>query len=269
MVYSDNATNFTGSQKKLAELLGTLCPQWKFICPRSPWWGGWWERLVRSVKGAIRKTIGKNCLSKVEMQTCLSEVSVAVNSRPLTFVGTDVENKNPLTPNHFLLGQGNQGVQNELLEDPENVSSEVLSLREQEMVQRQGEFWSVWSSDYLRNLPPAYQKVQKTGQINVGSVVLIREDNLPRMKWVLGVVRRLHVGRDGLPRAVDLVTRQGNRTRAIQRLYNLEITDGKCKTGDKGDENVQDDSTPIVTESVERRSKRAKRLPKWLEDYHV
>ena len=25
----------------------------KLICPRSPWWGGWWERLVRSVKNAI------------------------------------------------------------------------------------------------------------------------------------------------------------------------------------------------------------------------
>ena len=117
-------------KKKLPELLGTLCPRWKFICPRSPWW----ERLVRSVKGAIRKTIGKSCLSKVEMQTCLSEISVAVNSRPLTFVGTDVENKNALTQNHFLLGQGNQGVQSELVEDPENMSSEVLSLREQKMI---------------------------------------------------------------------------------------------------------------------------------------
>ena len=147
------------------------------------------------------------------------------------------------------------------------MSSEVLSLREQEMAQRQSDFWSVWSSDYVRNLPPAYQKFQKYGQINVGSVVLIREDNLPRMKWVLGVVQKLHVGKDGLPRAADLVTRQGHRTRAIQRLYNLEIR------ADRDD--VVDVSAPTVDECdkdgilVERRSNRSKKLPKKLEDYHL
>ena len=119
----------------------------------------------------------------------------------------------------------------------------------------------------MRNLPPAYQKFHKYGQINVGSVALIREDNLPRMKWVLGVVQKLHVGKDGLPRAADLVTRQGHRTGAIQRLYNLEI-----KT-DRDD--VVDVSAPTVDESdkdgisVERRSKRSKKLPKKLEDCYL
>ena len=45
------------------------------------------------------------------MQICLSEIAVVVNCGPITFVGTDVENKNPLTPSHFLLGQGNQSLQ--------------------------------------------------------------------------------------------------------------------------------------------------------------
>lgn len=229
---------------------------------------------MRSVKSGLRKTLGKSCLTKVEIQTCLTEIAVAVNSRPLTFVGTDVENRNPLTPNHFLLGQGNQSIQNALVEDPENMSDDVLNLRQQEMVQRQNDFWSVWSSDYVRNLPPAYQKFQKAGQIDVGSVVVIKEDNLPRMKWSLGVVKKLHVGRDGLPRAADLDTRQGHRTRAIQRLYNLEITD--CKTDSKGDQDSVvdvgtqdgvDRSTKDSAENVERRSERLRKLPKKLEDY--
>ena len=275
VVYSDNATNFSGGQKKLAKLLGVGSPQWKFICPRSPWWGGWWERLVRSVKGGIRKTIGKSCLTKVEMQTCLSEIAVVVNSRPLTFVGTDVENKNPLTPNHFLLGQSNQSLQCTLTEDPENMSVEVLSLKEQEMVQRQKDFWSVWSSDYLRNLPPAYQKFQKAGQIKVGSVVLIKEDNMPKMRWSLGVVKKLHIGRDGIPRAADLDTRRGQRTRAIQRLYNLEITDCEKKCSDcskfqniSAENNNVDDCPAGKNEKVGlERPKRLKRLPKRFEDY--
>ncbi|KRY36418.1 hypothetical protein T01_14540, partial [Trichinella spiralis] len=31
--------------------------QWKFITPRTPWCGGYWERLIRSIKNALRKTI--------------------------------------------------------------------------------------------------------------------------------------------------------------------------------------------------------------------
>ena len=60
--YSDNGTNFVGGQRILTEYLGASAPEWKFICPRSPWWGGWLEKLVRSVKGALRKTLQKSKL---------------------------------------------------------------------------------------------------------------------------------------------------------------------------------------------------------------
>ena len=71
-------------------------------------------------------------------------------------------------------------------------------------------------------------------------MVLIKEDNMPKMKWSLGVVKKLHMGRDGIPRAADLDTRHGQRTRAIQRLYNLEITDCEKESCSDGDsvENV-------------------------------
>jgi len=225
VVYSDNGRNLVGGQRILESYLGPVAPKWKFICPRSPWWGGWWERLVRSVKNGIRKTIGKQCLTKTEFETCLCEVAASINSRPLTFVGTDIQNKPPLTPNHFLTGQGNQSLQSKVIEDPENVSVENLCIREQEMLERQDHFWRVWSEEYVRNLPAAFQKFKKEGNLEVGSVVLIREDGLPRLQWVVGVVEKLHMGKDGIPRSADLRTSRGCRTRAVQRLYNLEITD--------------------------------------------
>ncbi|KAG1661276.1 hypothetical protein GQR58_021514 [Nymphon striatum] len=121
--------------------------------------------------------------------------------------------------------QGNHGLFTRHQEDPDNISSENLCIREQEMLQRQEEFWKVWSSDYLRNLPAAYNKFKKQGNLKVGSVVLIKEDNSPRLKWVVGIVERLHVGRDGIHRSADLRTAAGIRTRAVQRLHNLEICD--------------------------------------------
>ncbi|KAF0299735.1 hypothetical protein FJT64_003435 [Amphibalanus amphitrite] len=44
-----------------------------------------------------------------------------------------------------------------------------------------------------------------------------------RLMWPLGVVTRLHPGSDGVVRAVDLRTAKGVRTRAVQRLHDLEV----------------------------------------------
>ena len=129
-----------------------------------------------------------------------------------------------------------------------------------------------------RNLPPADQKFRKTGQIEVGSVVLIKEDNMPKMKWSVGVVKKLHMGRDGIPRASDLDTRQGQRTRAIQRLYNLEITDCEKESRSDGDsvENVSAENKDMGKCSAtqndkvgleSQRLKRLRKLPKKFEDY--
>ena len=45
-------------------------------------------------------------------------------------------------------------------------------------------------------------KVQ--GNLKLGSVVLIKEDNTPKIKWPLGRVIELHPGRDELVRSVTL-----------------------------------------------------------------
>ena len=100
-VYSDNATTFRGADVLLRKYFGRLSPCWKFIAPLSPWWGGWWERLVRSVKVALRKSLGKRCLTRTELETVLFEVEACINSRPLTFQGDSPDCPGPLTPNHF------------------------------------------------------------------------------------------------------------------------------------------------------------------------
>lgn len=50
ILYSDSAQAFVGVSHKLKQMFGHLAPNWKFIVPCAPWWGGWWEHLIRSVK---------------------------------------------------------------------------------------------------------------------------------------------------------------------------------------------------------------------------
>ena len=225
VMYSDNARTFTGADAMMQRYFGHLAPQWRFIVPRSPWWGGWWERLVRSVKVGLRKSLGTRCLSRVELETVLIEVESCVNSRPLTQVTDGVECASPLTPSHFLTGRGT-GFQARVLEDPESVSGKMLFERARVRERRLNRFWSVWSDEYLRSLPQSVRKFTSHGKLRPGSVVLIREDHLPRMKWVLGVVTKLYPGRDGVARSAEVRVQGGQlRTRAVQRLCDLELCD--------------------------------------------
>ena len=102
VVWSDNAKGFQAEKEHLLKTLGSEGPEWRFIAPRAPWWGGWWERLVGTVKSALRKTLGRRRLCRRELETVLHEVESCVNSRPLTFVGDELDSGRQLTPSQFL-----------------------------------------------------------------------------------------------------------------------------------------------------------------------
>jgi len=67
---------------------------------------GVWERLVRSVKLALKAVFG-GCLASDEvLVTSLVEVEKDVSSRPLCKSSDDTSDDDVLTPNHFLLQRG-------------------------------------------------------------------------------------------------------------------------------------------------------------------
>ena len=160
--------------------LGFFAPKWKFIVPLSPWFGGWWERLIRSIKTALRKTVGVRCLTRGELETTLHEVEACVNSRPLTFVSTEPDIENPLTPSHFLLGHG-RGYYSR---GPEPIPAEKICYRP---------VLASWLADYIRNLPP-WKGSSGNCQVKIGSVVLVEDVNQPRLKWPLGLVTQVFQG---------------------------------------------------------------------------
>ncbi|KRZ66613.1 hypothetical protein T10_7670 [Trichinella papuae] len=58
--------------------------EWRFITERAPWCGGYWERLVRSVKVALTKVLGRSRADPEELRTVLCEIEARINDRPLT-----------------------------------------------------------------------------------------------------------------------------------------------------------------------------------------
>ena len=77
----------------------------KFIVPRDPWWGGFYERLLKSVKLPLKKIFGNAMLDAEQMATVLTEIEAQINSRPLTYVGAEPNDLNALTPAQILIGR--------------------------------------------------------------------------------------------------------------------------------------------------------------------
>ena len=117
IIYSDNAKTYKCAEKgikqcyemlnspKFQEFLSEKSITWKYICPLSPWWGGYWERLMKTIKIPLKKVLGKSFMNSDELYTVLTEVEAMVNSRPICSVHDDPDDLSYLTPASFLIGR--------------------------------------------------------------------------------------------------------------------------------------------------------------------
>ena len=80
VIMSDNAKNFKRSAKEITKIgrstlvqehLANIGVNWMFIVEKAPWWGGFWERLVRITKDCIKKSVGRALLTYEQLRTLL------------------------------------------------------------------------------------------------------------------------------------------------------------------------------------------------------
>ena len=79
----------------------------RFILPASPWWGGFYERLVWSQKLSLKKIIiGKALLAYEELLTLLCDIEKAINSRSFLVYVSEDDMIDAITLIHSIFGQG-------------------------------------------------------------------------------------------------------------------------------------------------------------------
>ena len=243
-VVSDNSKTFRSANKILKALMNTpeverhfldLRIQWTFILEKEPWWGGFYERLIQSVKRCLRKAIGKARMDFDELVTVLVEVEATLNSRPISYVSSE-DMEEPLTPSHLLMGRRLCSLPSPVDvsdADPEfGVTSVNLTRRMMYLNTVLGNFWKRWKTEYLVGLREVHSSGRKgakdtVAKINLGDVVLIHDPAQPRALWRIGKVEKLLQGSDGLVRGASLRVRSGTTTiqlnRPLQLLYPLEF----------------------------------------------
>ena len=91
-------------------------------------------------------------------------------------------------------------------------------------------FTDRWQAEYLQSLQEvSCNKNSKCSDIQVGEVVLLKDENTPKQMWRLGHVHNLVQSTEGLVRTVTVCTntrREGKQTllrRAVKHFVPLEI----------------------------------------------
>ena len=164
---SDNASTFMSAAEELKRLfdLDTLHEdlskqgvEWRFIPCRAPWYGGYWERLIGLTKRALKKTIGR---AYVSLQTLVVEIEAHLNNRPLTYVSSDLNEPEPLTPSHLLYARmiiplPHLIVEHDEITDDDYCAGDTLhhklSKKAKMQVMLLQHFWNHWKSEYLTSL---------------------------------------------------------------------------------------------------------------------
>ena len=146
-------------------------------------------------------TLGKAMLTEKEMRTTLSVVEAQINSCPLTHCSDDTNDPLPLTPAEIIVDRPFQAVTLRS-EDVEGSSSRKNLLHAWWNRQKMADsFWKRWSQEYVTQLT-AYKKwAQITPALQVGDVVPVSDDRLPRLRWKLGRIKEIFKGRDALLRS--------------------------------------------------------------------
>ena len=229
-VFSDNGTNIVGATSELSRGMRELDKakvvaearqkevEWVFNPPYASHQGGVWERQIRTVRRVLMAVLGTNERMSDEMLvTAFCEVEGLVNSRPLTKCSPDVDDPEPLTPNHLLLAQGNYSL-------PRGVFCDADVLRKHwRHVQRMVDlFWRRWVREYVHLLQSRMKWTNVKPNIKVGDLVLVVDGSLPRGSWPVGRVLSVKAGRDDLVRSAKLQTKSNVVTRPITKLVPLE-----------------------------------------------
>ena len=182
VIVSDNAGVFKTTadwirairkSEKLHNYLAREEIRWQFNLARSPWWGGFYERLIKEIKKTLHKTLGRSRLLYEAMESVVMDIERNLNNRPLTYVEAEGEEE-VLTPNMIMWGRDAHPIEDiALIED----DKEKLTKMNRRLEEAKAHAWRRWKREYIHSLMEGHRLNKKEGATPVvGEVVLVVGD---------------------------------------------------------------------------------------------
>ena len=168
---SDNSKTFKSASRIISAILSStrvahyfagIQVEWSFNLEKAPWWGGFFERMIKSMKGCLKRVIGHARLTFDELVTVVIEVEATLNSRPLSYDDLD----EPLTPAHLLTGRRLTSLPDLLTSNEDTdyttpTSPADITRRVKHLNIILSHFWKHWRREYLSELRDAHRSSSK------------------------------------------------------------------------------------------------------------
>ncbi|KAI8438475.1 hypothetical protein MSG28_010976 [Choristoneura fumiferana] len=224
----DNGRNFVAAAKEINEFVKLNVDsvtnfaadqniRFKFTPAYAPNHNGYVEACIKMAKFHLKRIMGNTHLTFEELSSLFSQIEAILNSRPLCPLSSSPDDFSPLTPGHFLVGRALMSLPTPSLQDhnPRHLD------RFKKLEQLRQHFWTRWSSEYVSELQQRVKWRTRQRDLQLGELVLIKDEALQPLHWRMGRVVKLHPGTDGVPRVADIATARGPIRRALNRICPL------------------------------------------------
>ncbi|XP_026331507.1 uncharacterized protein LOC113238871 [Hyposmocoma kahamanoa] len=230
-LFCDNGRNFVAGAREINEFLKSNKDNVKefaadegirfvFSPAYAPNFNGYAEAGIKSAKFHLKRILGNTHLTFEELSSLFSQVEAILNSRPLCPLSPSPNDFSPLTPGHFLVGRPLMSLPTAPLHDanPDRLD------RYRRLEQIRQHFWKRWSTEYVCELQQRYKWRARHRDLQLGELVLIKNESLQPLHWRMGRVSKMYPGPDGIPRVADIATSRGIIRRALNRICPLPST---------------------------------------------
>jgi hypothetical protein len=208
-VISDNARQFKQLKKLYQEAVRLyISPKnprmyWKFIPTYSPWWGGFYESLIRPFKNILRSILPRMRIRDyLQAERVCKQAEACMNHRPLW--GTPIGNDDVLavTPFQFQC----VSVNDKIPLHNNDTELEILKQLKSAQSKAMATLWYKVRMSHLNALQKFHrQRSPKNEQtLKVGDLVLLKNDMSARSFWPIARITEVYPNERGVFRTVSV-----------------------------------------------------------------
>ena len=152
------------------------------------------------------------------LTTLIKEIEYVLNCRPLTRVSADPDDFRALTPMTLLNGCIEPDLPMDVFVNSDGLRAAYRAS------QRQADlFWQRWRPEYLTMLQKRHKWLVPKENVQPNTLVLLKDENVPRCVWPRAIVTAVMPDRDNLCRRVMVRTANGKEfMRDIRKICVLE-----------------------------------------------
>ena len=216
VIYSDNGTNFKRLSMMMKNAMALLKEKfhWHFNTPASPFRGGFFESLIKTMKKAFYSITWQKKVDRKEVRRILYRIQAIMNARPLIHDSDTI-----LTPNHLRYGWNVRGP----VAPPRTGGQPESLLTYWRGTQRLiNAAWKTYRDVYMKGVRSFYFNKGDHQSVNVGDTVLVVDDHLPTALWRIGKVIGIQPDKSGKVRTYRILMGDKELCRPAQRIAPLE-----------------------------------------------